>query len=171
MSLTDRFRFRLRQWFDYETDVHAKVIASLGTVSVSEDKRGDAAYQKALDLLAHIAAARSLWLFRFGVAETGPHSVEELFPRGHTLADVETELALMHERWSEYLQGLDDEKLGRLFEYQSIEGGRFQNRIEDLLTQLFGHSSYHRGQIASVVRSLRGEPAVTDFVYWRRESI
>ena len=79
MSLTDRFR----HWFDYETDVHAMVVASLGTVP--EDKRGDAAYQKALDLLAHIAAARSLWLFRFGVAETGPDSAEELFPRGNTL--------------------------------------------------------------------------------------
>ncbi len=76
MNLTERFRFR--QWFDYEGDVHAKVVASLGTVP--EDKRGDAAYQKALDLLAHIAAARSLWLFRFGVAETGPDSAEELFP-------------------------------------------------------------------------------------------
>ena len=73
MSLTDRFI----RWFDYETDVHAKVVASLGTVP--EDKRGDAAYQKALDVLAHIASARSLWLFRFGVAETGPDSAEELF--------------------------------------------------------------------------------------------
>ncbi len=165
MSLTDRFI----RWFDYETDVHAKVVASLGTVP--EDKRGDVAYQKALDVLAHIACARSLWLFRFGVAETGLDSAEELFPRGNTLADVEAELGSMHERWSEYLGSLDDEKLSRIFEYRSIEGERFQNRIEDLLTQLFGHSWYHRGQIASIVRSLGGEPAVTDFVFWSRESI
>ena len=165
MSLTDRFI----RWFDYETDVHAKVVASLGTVP--EDKRGDAAYQKALDVLAHIASARSLWLFRFGVAETGPDSAEELFPRGNTLADVEAELVSMHERWSEYLGSLDDGELSRIFEYRSIEGERFQNRIEDLLTQLFGHSWYHRGQIASIVRSLGGEPAVTDFVFWSRESI
>ena len=87
MSLTDRFR----HWFDYETDVHAKVIASLGTVP-------------------------------------------------------------------------DDE-------YRSNEGERFRNRIEDLLTQLFGHSGYHRGQIASIVRRLGGEPAVTDYVFWSRERI
>ena len=165
MNLADRFS----HWFDYETDAHAKVVASLGTVP--EDKRGDAAYQKALDLLAHIAAARALWLFRFGVAETGPDSAEELFPRGNTLDDVDAQLGSMHERWSEYIQGLDDDEISRIFEYRSIEGERFQNRIEDLLTQLFGHSWYHRGQIASIVRSLGGEPAVTDFVYWSRESI
>ena len=77
----------------------------------------------------------------------------------------------MHERWSEYLQSLDDEELSRNFEYRSIEGGRFRSRIDDLLTQLFGHSWYHRGQIASIVRGLGGEPAVTDYVYWSRESI
>ena len=62
----------------------------------------------------------------------------------------------------------DDEELSRVFEYQSVEGPRFKNSIEELFTQLFGHSSYHRGQIASHVRSLGGEPAVTDFVYWSR---
>lgn len=165
MSLSDRFR----HWFDYETDVHAKVVTSLGTVP--DDMRGDGGYQEAVDLLAHIAAARSLWLFRFGVAKTGPDSAEELFLRGHALADVEGELASMHERWSDYLGSLDDEKLARVFEYRSNEGERFRNRIEDLLTQLFGHSSYHRGQIASIVRSLGGEPAVTDYVYWNRESL
>lgn len=77
----------------------------------------------------------------------------------------------MHERWSDYLGSLDDEKLARVFESRSNEGERFRNRIEDLLTQLFGHSSYHRGQIASIVRSLGGEPAVTDYVYWSRESL
>jgi len=165
MSLTDRFR----RWFDYEKDVHAKVINSLGTVP--EDRRGEAAYQKAIDLLAHVAAARALWLFRFGVAETGPETTEELFPRGRSLEDVEAELSSMHERWSDYLGSLDDEKLAGVFEYRATEGERFRSRIEDLLTQLFGHSWYHRGQIAAIVRSLGGEPAVTDFVFWSRESI
>ena len=85
MSVIERYR----RWFDYEKDVHAKVIASLDTVP--EDKRGEAAYQQAIDLLDHLAAARALWLFRFGVAETGPETTEELFPRGRSLEDVEAD--------------------------------------------------------------------------------
>ena len=33
------------------------------------------------------------------------------------------------------------------------------------------HSWYHRGQIATLVRALGAEPAVTDFVFWSRELV
>ena len=68
-----------------------------------------------------------------------------------------------------YLERVSDDDLLRTFEYQSLDAGRFCNRIADILTQLFGHSLYHRGQIAMLVRAAGGEPAVTDFVYWCRE--
>lgn len=160
---------RFRLWFDYEKDAHAKVVDSLRTVPEGQREKPD--YQKAVDLLAHVAAARSLWLYRFGVAERGPDSAEGLFPKNVSLADVEARLSAMQASWSEYLRSLDDEKIARVFEYRSIEGGRFRNRIEDLLAQLYGHSWYHRGQIASIVRRLGGEPAVTDYVYWSRENV
>jgi uncharacterized damage-inducible protein DinB len=56
-------------------------------------------------------------------------------------------------------------------EYQSLDSGRFRNRVEEVLTQLFGHSWYHRGQIAMLVRAAGGEPAVTDFIFWCREPV
>ena len=58
-----------------------------------------------------------------------------------------------------------------MFEYQSLDAGRFRNRIEDILAQLYGHSWYHRGQIACWSAPAGGEPAVTDFVYWCREPV
>ena len=42
---------------------------------------------------------------------------------------------------------------------------------EDILTQLHGHSLYHRGQIAMLLRSAGVEPPATDFVFWAREPI
>jgi len=80
-------------------------------------------------------------------------------------------LQQMESDWDRYLASITDEDLERVFEYTSYEGKRFRNSIGDILTQLFGHSWYHRGQIAALVRSLGGEPAVTDFVYWAREAI
>ena len=95
-----------------------------------------------------------LWLFRFGVSETGPSTADELFPKGHDLSEARAALDAMQTKWEAYLEGIDDEELSRVFEYQSVEGPRFKNSIEELFTQLFGHSLYHRGQIASYVRSL-----------------
>ncbi|TDI35755.1 MAG: hypothetical protein E2P02_27240 [Acidobacteria bacterium] len=163
--LADRFR----RWFEYERDSHGKALASLEALSKDQPNvESDERFQKCVDLLAHIAAARELWLFRFGVSETGPSTADELFPKGHDLSEARAALDAMQTKWVAYLEGIDDEELSRVFEYQSVEGPRFKNSIEELFTQLFGHSWYHRGQIASHVRSLGGEPAVTDFVDWSR---
>ncbi len=160
---------RYRRWFRYEKESHQKAFASLGTVP--EKRRSDASFEKAVGLMAHLAAARDLWLHRFGVRETGPATEEELFPRGLSVADLESRLGRMHEEWSDYLANLDDTELSRVFDYRAIEGDRFRNRVEDLLTQLFGHSWYHRGQVASIVRELGGVPAATDYVFWVREPV
>jgi uncharacterized damage-inducible protein DinB len=157
---------RYRRWFDYEKDSHAKVLASLRTVP--EDQRDNPAFRKAVSVAAHIAAGRQLWLFRFGVAREAPR---DFFPQGLTLTELEARLESVHAAWSDYLQKLDDAELSRDFEYRSLDAGWFRSRIEDILTQLFGHSWYHRGQIASLVKAAGGQPAITDFVFWTREAI
>lgn len=156
---------RYRRWFEYEKDSHEKVLASLN--AVRRELRASEGFQKAIDLMAHITAARRMWLFRFGVS----NEPAELFPQGVSLADLPALVESMQAAWSDYLDNLEDAELSRVFEYQSYEGHRFRNTIEDILTQLFGHSLYHRGQIAMILRSIGAEPAVTDFVYWTREPV
>jgi uncharacterized damage-inducible protein DinB len=161
-TLLDRYR----RWFDYERDSHAKVLASLA--SVPEANRSSPAFAKAVTLLGHLAAARQLWLFRFGVTAEAPC---DFFPAGLGLTELAERIERVQSAWSAYLERLDDAQLSRVFEYQSLDGGRYRNTVEDILTQLFGHSCYHRGQIASLVREAGGEPAVTDFVFWTRQPI
>lgn len=155
-----------RRWFNYEMDVHQKTIASLE--AVSNDLRSLPAYQKAVDLFAHIISARRMWLFRFGIAR---EPVTDIFPQNVDVTSLATLAAEMHAVWGNYLEGLNDAELGRVFEYRALDGQAFRNTVEDILTQLFGHSWYHRGQIAQLIRSIGAEPAVTDFVYWCREAI
>lgn len=157
---------RYRRWFEYEKDAHVKVVRSLD--SVPAQQRSTPEFCKAVALLAHIVAARRLWLFRLGVVPDAPKS---FFQDNAVLAEVVAELRIVQDRWAGYLSKITDEEIGRTFEYQSLDAGRFRNRIEDILTQLFGHSWYHRGQIAMLVRAAGGEPAVTDLVYWCREPV
>jgi len=156
---------RFQRWFEHERDAHAKVFRSLE--SVPDERRSGPEFQKAVSILAHIAAARKVWLIRLGVIQgQGP-----LMPKDVSLTDVAEMLELVHGHWSEYLGRITDDDLTRKFEYQSLDAGRFRNRIEDILAQLFGHSSYHRGQIAMLIRAAGGEPAVTDFICWCREPV
>ena len=156
---------RYRRWFEYEQDSHAKTLDSLNAVPAS--LRQSAEFRKAVYLMGHIVAARRMWLFRFGVVKENA----ELFPEETRIEDLTTQLSEMEKSWSQYLSQIDDTDLARVFEYQSYEGLRFRNTIEDILTQLFGHSWYHRGQIAMLLCSIRAEPAVTDFVFWAREPV
>jgi uncharacterized damage-inducible protein DinB len=169
--MVDGMADRYRRWFAYERDSHAQVLAALA--DVPEELRAHEAYDKALMLLAHICAARRLWLVRFGAggdvpADFAPRKAADFFPAGVSLSDLGTYLAETQDVWARFFAGLTDEALARAFEYQSLEGPRFRNTIEDILTQLFGHSLYHRGQIAQLLRSIGAQPAVTDFVFWSR---
>jgi uncharacterized damage-inducible protein DinB len=155
-----------RRWFEYEKDSHRRVLASL--ITVPSDKHASAPFQKALSIMAHIIAARQMWLFRFGVSRDQP---SDLFPPDAALRDLVRQLESMEHGWASYLQELTDDELERKLEYQSLDAGRFRSAVEDILTQLFGHSLYHRGQIALLVKAANGQPAITDFVYWCREPV
>jgi uncharacterized damage-inducible protein DinB len=155
-----------RRWFEYEKDSHRKVLASLE--SVPEDGRRTEPFQKARNILGHIVAARRMWLHRFGVAAERP---ARLFPTDVTLDDLTAELEVMERGWSDYFEGLGESELQRAFHYRSTEGDWFRSVIADVLTQLHGHSLYHRGQIAMLVRAAGGQPVETDFIFWSRESV
>jgi uncharacterized damage-inducible protein DinB len=162
MTLADRYR----RWFEFEQDAHARVLASLDTVSL--ENRDEQALLESVELYAHMMSARLLWLYRFGVTELGPKG---LFPTGVSLEELEEVAADTHATWADYLDRLDQEELDRIFEYKSDEGEVYSNSVEDILTQLFHHSAYHRGQIASRLKSLGGTPEPTDFVFWARTQV
>jgi uncharacterized damage-inducible protein DinB len=122
-----------------------------------------------VDLLEHIAFALQIWLYRLGAFPELPAG--GLKSTGATLVEVSARLLEVQMAWADYLARLDETELNREFEYQSYDLGRFKNRVEDILSQLYGHSWYHRGQIAMMVRTAGGEPAATDLVYWCREPI
>jgi uncharacterized damage-inducible protein DinB len=156
---------KYRRWFEYEQDSNTKVLASLQ--AVADPLRGMPEYQKAVDLLAHLIAARNMWLYRLG---TGSKPLE-LFPTETSISELPKLLDRMQSAWQTYFEGLTEAELARRFEYASYDGPRFRNTVEDVLTQLYGHSLYHRGQIAMLLRSIGAEPAPTDFIYWAREAI
>jgi len=157
---------RYRRWFEYEKDSHAKVLAALESAAASA--RESKAFRKAVELAGHIAAARRLWLFRLGAAKEAP---TDFFPRGMTLSELAEHIEEVHATWSDYLARISEEEIASSFEYRSTEGIRYRNTVEDILTQLHGHSLYHRGQIAMLLRSAGVEPPATDFVFWAREPI
>jgi uncharacterized damage-inducible protein DinB len=155
-SLADRFR----RWYEYERDCNAKSLAMLA--SVPTERRSAAEFQKALDRMAHLVAARRRWLHRLGHLPEAPG----LFPQGTKLTELPAQVADTEAAWSTYLDRLDERELARTLEWVVADGRRYRWDVEGVLTQVFGHAWYHRGQIAQLVAGLGGKAVDTDYIFW-----
>ena len=154
-------------WLAWEQDVTDQAIESLR--AVPSEQRGSDAYQRACSILGHLLAARQIWLFRLGASEKKP---EGLFPAGMNLDELQQNYRASLHAWKTYLSSLsDDSALNHALEYQSLDGGRFRSTLADILAQLNTHGSYHRGQLAMLVKQCGGTPAITDYIYWSRERL
>ncbi len=117
-----------------------------------------------LRLLAHILGASRVWLTRM---EEGDYSALETWPALDFDACAVT-LEMLYERWSRYLEDLTEERLDDMMAYRNTKGVAFENSIRDTMNQVINHGTYHRGQIATIVRQKGKTPAVTDHIVWVR---
>jgi uncharacterized damage-inducible protein DinB len=155
-TLADRFR----HWYEYERDCNAKSLTMLASVPTENRSRPE--FQKALDRMAHLAAARRRWLTRLAP----PGDLPPVFPQGTRLEDLPAMVAGVEAAWVSYLEHLDDADLARALEWVAADGKRYRWTVEGILTQTFGHAPYHRGQIAQLVALLGGTAVDTDYLFW-----
>ena len=156
MSLLDHYR----ESYEHEKDADQKMLAMLG--SVPETGRGDARFQQAVSIAGHLASCREYWL-----GHMDAESVRQAAQYDGTcdLAVLGPRFAAIQARWTDYLARLDEDGLAQDFEF-SEEGQSFRVPVEVQTVQLFGHASYHRGQVALLVDQLGGEVVDTDYVDW-----
>jgi uncharacterized damage-inducible protein DinB len=58
----------------------------------------------------------------------------------------------------EFVNGVTDESLGKLLPFRTTEVPQAH-----LMQHMANHSTYHRGQVAPMMRQLGAEPVATDF--------
>lgn len=156
---------RYRRWFEYEKDVHAELLDVLQ--QVHPERRDTAAFLESVDLFDHMLKGRTMWLHRLGSGEA-PASMDS---KGSQLTSLEAGLAAVGGAWTRWLAEADDETLAGMITYRTTEGTTYTSQAEDILTQMFTHGAYHRGQIATRLRSIGVDPPATDFIFWcRRQS-
>ncbi len=153
-----------RRWFEYEKDAHRRVLESLETVP--EEARGSEPYRKAMDLMGHIVAARRTWLHRM---KPTFERAAAIFPTGVTREALLAELEVVERAWTDFLGRLTEPDLAGDLTYRTTEGDWYRTGVVDILQHAYGHSLYHRGQIATLVRAAGGRPASTDLILWARE--
>lgn len=157
---------RYRQLQAYETEANRRVLESLATVPASS--RSHPSYPRLMGLLPHNLLARQVWLWRINALPY--QNPADWFPV-LTIEETRTRSEEVDRPWAQYLGGLMDADLDRIVRYTSSEGMAYESRVEDILTHVFNHSTYHRGQIARLVTELGGKRAVTDYIAVTRRTL
>ena len=119
---------------------------------------------KSLRWMAHIVAAEQLWLARLRQQPAPLPVWPDL-----TVAACATHLDQLSAGWPAYLEEIGSGRLARSVTYTNSKGEKWTSGFEDVLTHVTIHSAYHRGQIASDLRSAGHTPAYTDFIHAVRQ--
>jgi uncharacterized damage-inducible protein DinB len=120
--------------------------------------------EKACSLFIHILAAENVWLNRLNETDT---SHFHIWPK-HSLQDCERLINGNRQGYSLLLKELNDFDYSRLISYTNSKGAAFTTSINDILTHVSLHGSYHRGQINAILRSEGYEPRNTDYITFTR---
>lgn len=115
---------------------------------------------KAQALLSHMVNAHNIWNNRieakpmkYGVWQE--HLILEL--KGIDFSNFEETLHIM-----------DAYDLEKVINYSNSTGKSFRNNIKDMLFHVINHSTYHRGQIAFIMRQHGLEPISSDYIFYKR---
>ena len=135
--------------FAYDDWANREVIANLRTLDPN-------AAAPAMRLLGHIIGAQWLWLCRLRSKEQKMAIWPEL-----TLDAAEKELDDLRRAWRDIWNRAIQ---GRSIEYRNSRGERWTSMVNDVLMHVVMHGTYHRGQIATLVRQSGNTPAYTDFI-------
>jgi uncharacterized damage-inducible protein DinB len=154
-DLTEVLR-RHRRLFAYEDWANREALASLAAASPLP--------ARSVELLAHIAGASRLWLGRLRRAENPAAVWPDL-----DVAQCRAALEDLGRLWTVYLRELTPAGLEETVSYVNSKGELWTSTVEDILTHVVLHSSYHRGQIAADTRASGHTPAYTDYIHARRQ--
>ena len=118
---------------------------------------------RALTIYSHVLGAEAVWLARLA----GRPSDVAVWPV-LTLEQAASLAARNAAELEAVVSSLAPDDLGREIDYRTSDGRAFRSTIEDILLHVALHGSYHRGQIALLIRGGGGEPASTDYIAFAR---
>jgi uncharacterized damage-inducible protein DinB len=73
-----------------------------------------------------------------------------------------------HQNFQKSIEIIENSDLDQRIEYQNSRGTKFENSVFEMLFQAINHSTYHRGQINSLLKQNGIDPVLTDYIFYKR---
>jgi uncharacterized damage-inducible protein DinB len=154
----------VRLLYDYTGWADAKMLEAAAKLGPEQWTRDLASSLKsARDTVVHIASAQGIWLSRWKGES----------PKGMwTAADYPTP-ASIREKWeplkaelASFVAAQTEESLKQPLSYKNLKGEPVTFPLGPLMLHVANHSTYHRGQVTTLLRQLGAQPVSTDLVLY-----
>jgi uncharacterized damage-inducible protein DinB len=150
--------------YAYNRWANARALDAAGALSAVELRRDPGSSDPSVwATLVHIVWAEWRWLGRWQQRPQGPGAD----PSGCT------DLAALTQRWLDlavaqraFLDSLDAGALDVPITYENPAGIPWTYALSLMLQHVVNHSTYHRGQVTTMLRQLGAEPAPTDLLLY-----
>ena len=146
-----------RDLFQYNDWANQRVLITL--------EKCDFKNEKLLLLFSHLISAQIVWLNRIKDIPTSPFPIWEQYKLRELRSMTEESSA----NWLNYLDSHKFETFEEMVFYKNSTGKKYENTIREIINQVINHSTYHRAQIASLLKEEGIEPPVTDYIIYARQ--
>jgi uncharacterized damage-inducible protein DinB len=156
-----------KQLFDYNAWANARMFSAAEALTAEQlEAPLVSSFPSLKATLSHIVVTEWVWLRRWrGESPTAaPAWAEE-----PSLRELKSQLADIEAERASFLAGRTDADLEDVISYRGGDGQAFAHPLPDLIRHVVNHSTYHRGQLVTLLRQLGHTPPSTDFTRYLRE--
>jgi uncharacterized damage-inducible protein DinB len=158
----------IRLLYDYDRWANHRILELVGALTPEQFARDlGGSFPSVRDVVLHIVGSKWAWLTYWKASRPSDPMLTDLFTecdtvfhsnRFPTLAAAQAKWAEIEKEEAEFVNEVTDVELDR-----TLPVGNTSLRLGHLLQHLANHSTYHRGQIAMMLRQLGAKAQATDF--------
>jgi uncharacterized damage-inducible protein DinB len=152
---------KLGKHFEFEYWSNTMIINSLRTLKEKDER--------AITLFSHLLSSHSMWLSRVTKTEITCTLFQE-----RNLDECSQLILTNLNGWQQYLNDKTDTDLQETIEFMSAWEANPSKRkmtIEDAITHIINHSSYHRGQIVASIKGKVDTLPLSTYIMYASEVI
>jgi len=157
----------IRLLYDYTRWADGRMFDAVSKLSPDQwIKDLGSSLKSARDTVVHVVSAQWIWISRWkGEVPKGMWAATD-FP---TPAAIREKSEALAKDLAGFVAEQTEESLAKPLTYKNLKGDTFSYPLGQLMLHTVNHSTYHRGQVTTLLRQLGAQPISTDLVVYYGE--
>jgi len=157
----------IRILYDYNAWANRRSLDAAAALGVEQFvKPLGSSFSSVRDTLAHIWGSEWLWLERF--QGRSPASLPDV-AQFDDVVGLQSRWQQDESRLLKFVASLSQEDLDKVHGYRTLSFGQYKNPLWQSMQHMVNHGTYHRGQVATMLRQLNVKPLSSDLIHFYRE--